>query len=318
MPKPVRNSVVLYHATDLDGKACGVIGHEYLSRKGVMPHPVGWAYDTDLREKKILQVGGFEEIIIGDLSFTEHTRDQLEWLCGQAEQVLWFDHHEVSIPLFQNLPASNIQACVQTDRCGAYLLYQGLFPGEIVPQALVLIDDYDRWVHNFPESRALNAAIAAAGDFNVGSKDGPGDQLRRAIFRLPAFETYQGPEVLLDLTNSGYHELRKQADLNRKLCRRFLFRGVLRLKSTTVPCLGIVLSQGCNSDLFDGYDQEILLVSVNFDGDRWQYSLYSRDPEALHVGKLALEMGGGGHPGAAGFMSKEFLFVDTVKVESSN
>ena len=318
MPKPVRNSIVLYHSTDLDGKACGVIGHEYLSRKGVMPHPVGWNYDTDLREKKLLQVGGFEKIIIGDLSFTEHTRDQLEWLCGQAERVLWFDHHEVSIPLSQNLPASNIQACVQTDRCGAYLMYQGLFPGEVVPQTLVLIDDYDRWVHNFPESRALNAAIAAAGDFNVGSANGPGDQLRRAIFRQSVVETCQSLETLIKLTNVGAEELKKQADLNRKLCRRLLFRGALRLKDTAIPCLGIVLSHPCNSDLFDGYDQETLLVPACFDGNRWHYSLYSRDPEALHVGKLALAMGGGGHPGAAGFTSKEFLFVDTVKVEPSN
>lgn len=46
-----------------------------------------------------------------------------------------------------------------------------------------------------------------------------------------------------------------------------------------------------------------------FDGEKWTISLYS---DTRDVSEIAKEHGGGGHKGAAGFVTKEFPFIKKV------
>ena len=53
----------------------------------------------------------------------------------------------------------------------------------------------------------------------------------------------------------------------------------------------------------DSEDKYDLLVAWVFDGYKFNYSLYSTNPD-VNCAEIAERFGGGGHKGAAGFSSK--------------
>ena len=70
----------------------------------------------------------------------------------------------------------------------------------------------------------------------------------------------------------------------------------------------LVVNKKTNSWVFgqEYYNYPLVMIWV-FNGDVYSYSLYSNDP-TVDCSKIAERLGGGGHKGAAGFISKELLF----------
>ena len=54
-------------------------------------------------------------------------------------------------------------------------------------------------------------------------------------------------------------------------------------------------------DRFDDYD---ICIAFIFDGEKFTYGIYSKD---INVSEIAMSFGGGGHPGASGFTTKELV-----------
>ena len=70
-------------------------------------------------------------------------------------------------------------------------------------------------------------------------------------------------------------------------------------------CLAI--NQKDNSEIFaDKRTMYPLCVIFQTDGKRWYYTVYSSDPH-IDCSLIAARYGGGGHKGAAGFVTKELL-----------
>ena len=62
-------------------------------------------------------------------------------------------------------------------------------------------------------------------------------------------------------------------------------------------------------DRMKNYD---ICLSFAYLGDSWTVGLYS-DDKGIDVGKIAVKYGGGGHKGAAGFVSNNLPFKRSLK-----
>ena len=70
----------------------------------------------------------------------------------------------------------------------------------------------------------------------------------------------------------------------------------------------LVINRKSNSWIFGDKVKEYPVTMVwAFNGEKYSYSIYSIDP-SIDCSKIAEKFGGGGHKGAAGFMSTDLLF----------
>lgn len=66
-------------------------------------------------------------------------------------------------------------------------------------------------------------------------------------------------------------------------------------------------------DLINDYDA---VITMCFNGDFWNYSIYS-NKDYFDCSKIAMFFGGGGHKGAAGFILQQPFTKDTIFTKSS-
>jgi oligoribonuclease NrnB/cAMP/cGMP phosphodiesterase (DHH superfamily) len=108
-----------------------------------------------------------------DFSFPKITT---EWLVNYAREVIWLDHHKTAFEMW--CPKHDLPKFVQTeaipvsgakpitchivldnDKSGAMLAWEYFHPDTPVPDLIKRIDDRDRWVFQYPDSRALHAGL---------------------------------------------------------------------------------------------------------------------------------------------------------------
>lgn len=70
-------------------------------------------------------------------------------------------------------------------------------------------------------------------------------------------------------------------------------------------CFAINMAMISSDDfVIDNIDDYDILIGFSYDGDNWNYSLRSTKVDCA---VLAMKYGGGGHKGAAGFSSPDFV-----------
>ncbi|MEW6770091.1 MAG: hypothetical protein AB1330_01680 [Bacillota bacterium] len=150
--------MVLVTHDDLDGVACAVLF------KKLFPDGVVYceSYDTvnDRVKQLVAEQSPEVRVYIADISVNPEIAELLD----KRGNVVLFDHHETAMWLNRY-----DWVRVSLDRCGAWMLYDRL---RTVKRTLFWdsyrdfierVDDYDRWVHRFPESRLLNRLLGILG-----------------------------------------------------------------------------------------------------------------------------------------------------------
>ena len=80
----------------------------------------------------------------------------------------------------------------------------------------------------------------------------------------------------------------------------------------------MVVNRSCNSLIFgDLYNKYPLVATFVFDGKKYKYSIYSND-RSVKCNEIAAKFGGGGHAGAAGFISDKLEFPYIKELNFSN
>jgi oligoribonuclease NrnB/cAMP/cGMP phosphodiesterase (DHH superfamily) len=95
---------------------------------------------------------------------------------------------------------------------------------------------------------------------------------------------------------------------NYSYCRTFSYEALID------GYVGLVINKRSNSWVFgDLYNKYKIVCTWVFDGKLYHYSLFSAD-ESVDCAKIAELYGGGGHKGAAGFISNELIYKkkDTI------
>ena len=138
---------------DLDGYGCLIMAQRYL---GSDIHYKCVNYDE--LEDAIRDVPTDAELFITDLSISNN----LAPLLNEFDNLTIVDHHLTSNWLNDEGNRARFNVVVSTERCATYLFYEYLsarfgFKDTMLDEWARLVDDYDRYVLQYPDSRRLNA-----------------------------------------------------------------------------------------------------------------------------------------------------------------
>lgn len=281
-----------YH-NDLDGHCAGAIVqkfYEYPTDSCVEYIEIGYN-DFD----KFNEVKEGDTVYIVDISFTEKTLPYLlnVWeKCGRS--LRWIDHHQSSVDMrekYQHL--NDIGGIVESGNSGAYLTWRYLFPHDKVPYAVRLVDDYDCWKLKIEDSTFFKLGMETLKDYPtdvVWCDLFNDDDCSKIIVSGKSIHTW-----LMSFYNHycSYNSYETNIGGHAAL--------VLNLKTNSWA-----FGQRVN-------DYPIVCGWV-FDGKRYNYSLYSVS-NIVDCAKIAESYGGGGHKGAAGFVSDKLLFAPADKTD---
>lgn len=241
-----------------------------------------------------------EEIVyIVDYSFTEATVNILKDVCKKSKYVVWLDHHKSSLEV-QDI-AEKICSYVELDtkRSGALITYDLFVRGKEydnnnIRYIIKLVDDYDRWVHSDKNSML----------FNNGSI---------------LFDTHP----MSDIWKNNPSNIIEKGKIIKEY-RDIYNHNITEKNSYTVTingheCIVLNTAEFSSQSFADYYDKYKFAIRFNFNGYNYQYSIYSslEDIDCSSIAK-SINPAGGGHKGAAGFVSDKIEFLPGSIYEYKN
>lgn len=281
--------LLVTHRADNDGRTCHAILEPHYARLGCVT-ALGWDYGDPVPDPT-----PFDLVVIADIAIPEILDG---WARKNPGRLVWIDHHRSAMtPDRAHLPGlryEGIAACrlawwfTRNSLPGDDLrpFEENPFPGE--PHAVFLLGLRDVWKHKGTQwerpASALNAALMAR----------PGD-LPRCLHHHALAES---------LIAAGETLLAADAERNRENAGRAahiaMFHG-LRVLALNTPERGSALLE--THPLARQVDA--LLVWCHTGGGNVVASLYhAPGQEHRDLSEIAKANGGGGHPGACGFIGR--------------
>lgn len=314
------NRVFIFHHNDFDGYSGGAVLYKYFTEE------LGFSKDQILSKviiyptnDKTFTIEGVEPptkedfIAIVDYSITKDSKKYLNDIAELAFGILWIDHHRSSLEICYKTDCSKLSEplsarfykIVNVDYSGALLAFRTLFPNEKTPDILKYVDDYDRWVLKYPESKKLNAGFNSLDAL----KDIYGIEWTSLLSTDESpIATKRRDLITKVMLTSGTIVLKYDKSRHESLRKRIAY--FVRLKDYAKYRVLAMNTQG-HSNVFgsrlDDDDVDIGLLYY-FDGTKYCYSIYSTKTD-IDVSEIAQHYGGGGHKSASGFFSDTLVFT---------
>ena len=287
--------VYVFHHNDIDG-----YGSAALIRRAFPSVEIRFVccdYSEPLTAS-LLELSFGDTAYFVDYSFDAAAYHDLDAIVSKlgADHVVWIDHHKSSVDLVSSHPElHSLKGVIDMRYSGMALVWMYLNGGvynddrfDHCPLAVKLISDYDTWTKSYPQTDAFNSGMVCQ-DISVDSVTWDrllvdNDFMDRIVSDGKAINTYRTNYYARKLNKYGFETV---------------FEGH--------RCLAI--NQKDNAEIFaDKRAMYPLCVIFQTDGKRWYYTVYSSDPH-IDCSLIAARYGGGGHKGAAGFVTKELLDV---------
>lgn len=267
--------VGVYHAGDLDGKACAAV-----MMKADIKELIAWDYHYNHQDLVDMD---FDEMYMCDISLPKEMMDEL----NQKGKFVWIDHHKsVADYDYDGLFDTSLSACE---------LAWKYFFDEPMPDVLLLLGMYDTWRK---EGKHFTWEDVLA--FQMGMRIPDGDVIQKIRYMLQPPETDYAIKYLYPVMKDGDMIIRYQEMMDAKDCEN-AYR-VWWLGYDTIVCNGL----RANSNAFKtAPPAEIYCSYVKIKRHKYRYNLYST---TVDVSEIAKSFGGGGHKGAAGFIIDKLLF----------
>lgn len=246
-----------------------------------------------------------EEVFIVDYSISP---EEMVKLLNKTKRVVWIDHHKSAIEKYKDFEqevsgfrANGIAGCVLT-----YWYFNGRqnetqefltdYPGNIkslyrkeIPTYIKLAGDWDVWEHLYGEETRLFTI-----SFNARISNPFADYY---------FDKFYDREELGHFIQSGEAMKEYRNSWAKEFMNRYGFETKIGGFSAFLANLGNANSEFFG-DLIDKYD---IIGTFCYNGETWTTSLYS-NKDYVDCAEICSSYGGGGHKGAAGFVSKELLW----------
>lgn len=279
--------ICIYHFPCDDGFAAAWVVNRKWSDVDFRPCNYGMKAPADGIDNK--------NILIADFSFKP---DTLKAMAERAASVVVLDHHKtaqedlgefITDPMrcdvldTHSFPPTGPLANFDMTRCGSLMTWDFCFPNQPAPMMLRHIDDRDRWIFAYPETRTLSLYIRsfpfefeAWDEFMIDSGDNRGAILAEA----KAIERYY---------NRRISELCEMAEDK-----------VIGNHVVPVVNAPFAFASDCAHELLTLHpDAPFAATYYESYGGR-SYSLRSSD-DRVDVSEVARSYGGGGHRNSAGF-----------------
>lgn len=285
-----------YHV-DADGK-CAAFWVDYFTKdkyhqKEYLPINYGMDFPIETIQKD-------EAIYIVDFSIE---LEMMRRLLEITENVVWIDHHISAIKKYEGfekeikgLRVDGIAGCMLTWYYMCAMKQGWDINSEDMEKKLQdapyftkLIADYDVWKFEYEyDAKGLHMTLNA---YDLEPQDYRWNWLMK-------------PDTLNHWIEIGNYMMVYRSSFYRSYCEAYGF------ESTFEGLRAFVLNTGLgNSDCFDSIDDGTydIFVCAAYNGKGWNYSLRAAN-DNVDVSVIAQKYGGGGHKGAAGFRSEDFVF----------
>ncbi len=278
------NIIVIYHGNCADGFTAAWLVNQALSGPNG-PIPTDWviAHHGAVYGEEPPDVTG-RTVYIVDFSYAPEVMVQI---CERAAQVVWIDHHKSAIEAMEGIKPDNMAKFVSTERSGAYLTHQWLWPQSSPIDLVKLVDDRDRWVFKDPRSKPFHASL-----FSRPYKIGEWNKIACSCDEM----VVEGEAIL----RKHWKGIRELLDV------MTVMRDVAGFEVPTANLPYTSASDACDELL--ARHPEAPFAACWFlrkDGKR-VFSLRSRNGSDVDVSTIAKTFGGGGHKHAAGFAVVEW------------
>ena len=282
--------MLCFHHNDADGRCAAAIAIRYamtgpVSLKGIELIEIDYKDSVDLESIKPK-----EDIIIVDFSFKPEVMNKI---LEKTNNIFWLDHHETAFK-YEPLYSKSILGLRSEAFSGCELAWQYFCGDKLMPRAVELIGDYDKWALRFEP---------ACFEFYEGLKLENTDPKGEIWDHL--FDT-QG---MLDgeIIKQGKSAIRYRDNYCEKMCKDFGYETELGGHKAFACNIYQFGSKGFGERM----NQYPFCIAYAYDGKRWTVSLYSIN--GVKVNEICSKYGGGGHPGAAGFVTDSLPFEKELK-----
>lgn len=286
--------VCLYHCDD-DGKCAASIVHQFGLKDEFNEVYVEMDYGMPVPYEKVHKN---EIVYIVDFSIDP---EEMLSLIDITHNVHWIDHHASAIQRYNDFPYG-IPGIRLTVHSGCMLTFfyttnhidwvdytaQELIEMDDIPFIINLVDDYDLWRFNLPETRAFHEGFALV-DHDP----------------LDVIWTTCDESKLQDILAQGYIAMNYRSRMMAELIQSYGYETQFEGYKTFVINQGLITSDDFKSIDASEYDILIGYIYSGKDG-KYVYSLRSLE-DGPDVKEIAMKFGGGGHVHAAGFSSEHFL-----------
>ena len=294
--------IVVFHHNDNDGKAAAAVIYRWFLDHGVeIKDFISVNYNDSIPTADRIQEG--DNVYIVDYSFTEDTATNLIQISKKAGSLRWYDHHKTSLDIYDVIKKSGIcyDCIVDMDRSGALIVYDVLkdrgcwkdgskvntYKSSMKP-IIDLVDDYDRWVHSNPNSML----------FNIGSQMQDTSPTSDIWISDPE-KIIENGKLLKEYNTKKNNQLTKSNGFG--------------IKINGHMCIVLNTPESSSQVFADYFKATGFGIRFVFDGRNFSYSIYSTLQD-IDCSKIAQHFNpkGGGHKGAAGFVSDKLeFFADT-------
>jgi len=266
----------IYHGANcLDGFGSAWACWRYFSSKN--DHEV--EYLSALHDEPFPNVTGHTVYLV-DFAYKRATMAEL---CRNAKRVIVLDHHQSAQEGLEGLDKEfdNLDLHFDMTRSGAVISWQ-YFHSEPAPLLLQYVQDRDLWTFELPNSRDVTAAMMSYSlEFERWN------------------EWAQSESAIADLAIEGRTINRYRHQLVNYYKTRSTIMNIAGFEVPVVNAPNAIVSELLN-ELSNGYP---FAASYSDVGTQRGWSLRSR-PDGENVARIAAQFGGGGHPRAAGFVSR--------------
>ena len=251
------------------------------------------------------------EVYVLDFSYSEADTERF---IEQAKRFVWLDHHKTAFEMYckngerelYQLSADDLHILLDNNKSGAMLAWEYFCPTIAVPRIIQRIDDRDRWVFQYPDSKAMHAGLQTMKPWSFAQW--------KALTPMGTTDWHRN---LNDVTSAGAATLQ---------VHKGLIDGAVKRStecSIVLSCWYAEEVPGFTRE--DGYDRVYGGLSVNspvlqseighelantsgtyglvwyYDGTTGRANCSLRSNGDYDVSAIAKRFGGGGHKNAAGF-----------------
>jgi len=284
--------VLVIHHNDLDGRCSAAIVRYAKKDEGAEIDFLEMDYkdnfDVDAIKKQY-----YDEAFVVDFSLHFEKMRKLKEKVGK---LVWIDHHAAAKDfIYQDLPGmrdfseKGMAACELTWK---YLFNIGM------PFSVELIGDYDKWALRH-EPQCFR--------FYEGMKLKDNSPQSRIWIEL-----FERDGAALDIALEGKIAMIYRDSYCEEMCKAFGYETEISGHSAFACNISKFGSKGFGKRMRE-YD---ICISYSHDGAKYTVSLYTEN-DKIDVSQICKKLGGGGHKGAAGFVSFKLPFQKKEKKNDS-
>lgn len=278
--------ICIYHSRDLDGWMSAAI----VKMKYPEVNLIGWDYGMPLPEVKTEN-----QVVMVDISLP--SKEMYSLWETKGLNFIWIDHHISAIKEMNSILGDYghtypIQGVRDTKFAACELTWKYFFPEEQMPEPVRLLGRYDCFGHKGTkeELEVLWYQYYA-----------------RTFFKNPddCMRLIDGDNVdaAMSIGRSIYRYLCTEAEADYKNIFEWNYKGI------RIACINRMRFNPINFGIAyhnDGYDA---FLCFHYANNKWNFSLYNDDGR-VDCSVICKEFGGGGHAGAAGFVSNDLKVIN--------